>query len=361
MTSPAADVAGENGVTAASEPGGYSAGTIVQVLRVTALCTVALALLFIFNNYLIFWQGWPGVTNLYAHLGLFGLKPLRTGLDGGALTQGIVQLLLYLVPVVLLILMVTRAKSHSLRADADRLTALAAYIVRWGFWSVLLIGLADMVISFLRVEGFLADLVGADLAQDLGRSRFRGENVHFPLMGLSLVIAYFTRTLGFIWLALLIVVAELQIVVARFVFSYEQAFMADLVRFWYGAMFLFASAYTLLAEGHVRVDILYAGLSERAKAWSNLVGSLLFGIPLCWIILTRGMWGKTNVVNGPMLNYEVTQSGFGLYVKYLMAGFLVVYALSMLIQFVSYCLTSVAVLLGEPNGEPAPADEHPAV
>ncbi|MGI9413332.1 MAG: TRAP transporter small permease subunit [Hyphomicrobiales bacterium] len=354
-------MAHDSGATAAPEPGQIPGGKTVQVLRILALCTVALALLFIFNNYLIFWRKWPGVTTLYAHLGLFGLKPLRTGLDGGAVIRAIIQLLTYLVPVALLILMVVRSKSHSLRADADRLTALAAFIVRWGFWSVLLIGLADMTISFLRVEGFLADLIGAELAQDLGRSRFRGEYVHYPLMGLSLIIAYFTRTLGFIWLALLIVVAELQIVIARFVFSYEQAFMADLVRFWYGAMFLFASAYTLLAEGHVRVDILYAGLSERAKAWSNLLGSLLFGIPLCWIILTRGMWGKTNVVNGPMLNYEVTQSGFGLYVKYLMAGFLVVYALSMLIQFVSYCLTSVAVLQGEPNGEPAPADEHPVV
>ena len=361
MTPSGEAVAGENGAPIAPGAGGESGGLIVQVWRVSALCTVALALLFIFNNYLIFWQGWPGVTTLYAHLGLFGLKPLRTGLDGGAVTQGIVQLLTYVVPVILVILMVTRAKSHSLRADADRLTALAAYIVRWGFWSVLLVGLADMTISFMRVEGFLVDVVGEQLAKDLGRSRYRGEVVHFPLMGLSFIIAYFTRTLGFIWLALLIVIAELQIVVARFVFSYEQAFMADLVRFWYGSMFLFASAYTLLAEGHVRVDILYAGLSERAKAWSNLIGSLLFGIPLCWIILTRGMWGKTNVVNGPMLNYEVTQSGFGLYVKYLMAGFLVVYALSMLIQFVSYCLSSVAVLIGEPNGEPAPGDEHPAV
>jgi len=361
MTPPGEAVAGENGASIAPGAGGESGGLIVQVLRISALCTVALALLFIFNNYLIFWQGWPGVTNLYAHLGLFGLKPLRTGLDGAAVTQGIVQLLTYIVPVILLIWMVIRAGSHSLRADADRLTALAAYIVRWGFWSVLLIGLADMTISFLRVEGFLADVVGEQLAKDLGRSRYRGEVVHFPLMGLSFIIAYFTRTLGFIWLALLIVIAELQIVIARFVFSYEQAFMADLVRFWYGAMFLFASAYTLLAEGHVRVDILYAGLSERAKAWSNLIGSLVFGIPLCWIILTRGMWGKTNVINGPMLNYEVTQSGFGLYVKYLMAGFLVVYALSMLIQFVSYCLSSVAVLVGEPNGEPAAGDEHPAV
>jgi len=38
------------------------------------------------------------------------------------------------------------------------------------------------------------------------------------------------------------------IVISRFIFSYEQAFMADLVRFWYGALFLFASAYTLLED-----------------------------------------------------------------------------------------------------------------
>ena len=91
-------------------------------------------------------------------------------------------------------------------------------------------------------------------------------------MGLSLIIAYFTRTLGFIWLALLIVVAELQIVVARFVFSYEQAFMADLVRFWYGAMFLFASAYTLLAEGHVASTSSMpasANGPRRGRTWSG--------------------------------------------------------------------------------------------
>jgi len=62
-----------------------------------------------------------------------------------------------------------------------------------------------------------------------------------------MVIGLFTRTLGFQWLALLIVIAELAIVFTRFIFSYEQAFMGDLVRFWYAALFLFASAHTLLA------------------------------------------------------------------------------------------------------------------
>ena len=56
----------------------------------------------------------------------------------------------------------------------------------------------------------------------------------------------------------MIVLGELLIVIARFIFSYEQAFMGDLVRFWYAALFLFSSAYTLVHDGHVRVDIIYA-------------------------------------------------------------------------------------------------------
>ena len=72
---------------------------------------------------------------------------------------------------------------------------------------------------------------------------------------------------------------------------------------------------------------------------------MLFGIPGCWIILTRGLWTKTSSINAPLLSFEVTQSGFGMYVKYLMAGFLLVYALSMLIQFCGYFLGNAGVLL----------------
>ncbi len=277
-------------------------------------------------------------------------------LDGGAVALAWIQLVFYLGPIAGIVALVLLTRDRPLRADAESLAALAAYIARAAFWAVLLVGLVDMVISFLRVEGILAPVVGEGLAKDLGRSSFRGDYVHYPLMGVSLVIAYFTRSLGFIWLALLIVLAEFQIVISRFVFSYEQAFMGDLVRFWYGALFLFASAYTLIEEGHVRVDILYTGFSERGKAWTNAIGSLVLGVPLCWVVLTRGMDGKANLINAPLLSYEVTQSGFGMYVKYLMAGFLVVYALSMLVVFVSYFLSSAAVLLREAT--PPPAHGH---
>ncbi len=164
------------------------------------------------------------------------------------------------------------------------------------------------------------------------------------------------RSLGFTWLALLVVIAEFQIVISRFVFSYEQAFMGDLVRFWYAALFLFASAYALVEEGHVRVDVFYARFTRRGKACTNIIGSLFLGLPLCWVILTQGMWGKASSLNSPLLVFEISQSGFGMYVKYLMAGFLVVFSVTMIIQFSSYILNGVADLRGEPGHKEGHSD-----
>jgi len=214
---------------------------------------------------------------------------------------------------------------------------------------VFLVGIADAAISFLRVEGLLEGIVGQQLTQDLGRNQFRGPFVHMPLIALSLVVAAFTRTLGFTWLALLVVLAELQIVVSRFVFSYEQAFMGDLVRFWYGGLFLFASAHTLLEDGHVRVDVLYAGFTERTKGLVNAAGALILGIPLCWVVLAIGFGQRSSIIASPLLAFEVTQAGFGMYVKYLLAGFLAIFAASMMIQFASTVLEGVADYRGEPG------------
>lgn len=329
-----------------------------MALRIFALSIVAACVGFLINNYLTFWQDWPGIGNLFSHLGWFGAETLRQPFPDGAALLGWLQILLYVALMAMVVAYVVRTSNRGLRVDAAHLSGIAAFIIRAAFWSVLLIGVVDSVISFLRIEGFLSFFVGDTLTTELGLSRFRGAYVHYPLILVSIVIASFTRTLGFAWLALLVVVAELQIVIARFIFSYEQAFMGDLVRFWYAALFLFASAYTLTEEGHVRVDVLYAGFSERSKAWTNTIGCLLLGLPLCWIILSMGMAGKASVINSPLLSFETSQSGFGLYVKYLMAGFLAVFAVSMMVQFTSFFLQSVADLRGEP-GKPKPP-ENPA-
>ena len=329
-----------------------SGATPGRLLRIAALSTAVAALVFTLNNYLIFWQGWPGLANLFSHMGWFGAEPLRQPLSGGDVSLGYVQLAIYVAAIAAVAAWTFRRSDRTMTRDADLLVAVGAYIARAAFWMVLLVGVVDMVISFMRVEGFLPLVFSEDITTQLGRAAWRGNFIHYPLIGISLIVAWFSRSLGFTWLALLIVLAEFQIVLARFIFSYEQAFMGDLVRFWYAALFLFASAYTLIEEGHVRVDIIYAGMSERKKAWSNVIGSILLGVPLCWIIMTSGMWDKSNLINAPLLSYEVTQSGYGLYVKYLMAGFLLVYALTMLMVFLGYALRNAAVLRNDADARP---------
>jgi len=323
----------------------------ILVIRVFAVSLVVIVLLFLFNNYLNFWRQWPGLPSFFSHQGWFGPEALSHPLVGEQITRGWLQLLSYLGGVALTIIYVFRTRQRPLRADAALLSGFASYIIRAAFWIVLTIGLVDIIISFLRVENLLAPLVGDQLTESLGRPQFRGLYVHFPLMLLSFVIAFFNRSLGFTWLAFLVVLAEFQIVISRFVFSYEQPFMGDLVRFWYAALFLFASAYTLVHDGHVRVDVLYSRFSKRNKAWTNTVGTLLLGLPLGWVILMTGMWDKTSSINSPLHSFEVSQSGYGLYVKYLMVGFLAIYAVSMIIQFSSYLLDNIADLRQEPDGD----------
>ncbi len=324
---------------------------IILLIRTFAVSIVAIVLLFLINNYLNFWRQWPGLPSLFSHYGWFGMEALRTPLENGLITKGWLQLLSYLGTVALVALYVLWTHKRPLRADAGLLSAFAAYIIRAAFWTVLIIGFVDIIISFLRVENLLAPLIGDDLSTTIGRPQFRGTYVHYPLVLLSFIIAFFNRALGFTWLAFLVVLAEFQIVISRFVFSYEQPFMGDLVRFWYAALFLFASAYTLVHDGHVRVDVLYSRFSKRGKAWTNTVGSLLLGLPIGWVILMTGMWSKASSINAPIYSFEISQSGYGLYVKYLMVGFLAVYAVTMIIQFSSYLLVKVADICQEPGGE----------
>lgn len=277
-----------------------------------------------------------------------GLPGPAEAFNGGPIAAW-VMLLLYPASIGFAIWMVVRTPLRGLREDADMITRINRYIIRGAFFAVLFIGVADAVISFLRVEELLDGIVGKEMGAQLGLSAFRGPYVHIPMFVLGYVVACFTRTLGFTWLALLIVVAELGIVLTRFIFSYEQAFMGDLVRFWYAALFLFASAYTLIEEGHVRVDVVYAGISGKARGWVNAMGSILLGMTLCWVILVLGLMGQSTIITSAMSNYEISQSQFGMYTKYWMAGYLAVFSATMLIQFAGYLMDAVADLRGQPG------------
>ncbi|MEH6442979.1 MAG: hypothetical protein V7784_03695 [Oceanospirillaceae bacterium] len=328
-----------------------SNSTSDKFYRLFAGSIVSVTLVFLFNVYLTYWLKWPSMLEYLSQLQWFGLQAPRTALTEQAMQLGWWQTLSYISAVMLVASFIAFTPNRQLRADAQTLSAFARYIIRASFWAVFLVGLVDMAISFLRVEDMLHYFMDTESINSLGRPIERGTNIHYPLMVLAMVIALFTRSLGFTWLALLVVIAEFKIVLLSFIFSYEQAFMGDLVRFWYAALFLFASSHTLVADGHVRVDVLYAGFAKRTKAWSNTFGLLFLGIPLCWVILTMGMWGKGHSINSPLLSFEISQSGYGLYIKYMMVGYLVIFSLSMMVQFCSYLLSNIAELRNEPELE----------
>ena len=324
----------------------YLKNNLPLIIRIFSYSILATTFVFLFNNVLTVWFEWPGVKSLFSHYGLFGFKKLSKPLEDTVLTFAYLQLFFYLASILLSILYVNRSIKQTLTADSEILNKFTAYIIRSSFWAVLIVGIADLIISFLVVEKLVEPLLGEYLKIKLVVPAFRITFVHFPLILLSFVVGYFTRSVGFIWLAVLVVGSEFFIVLSRFIFEYEQAFQGDLVRFWYSALYLFASAYALIHEGHVRVDVLYTGFSERKKAWTNSIGSLILGIPLCLIVLFLGMGGKASIINGPVISFEITQQGSnGLYLLYLMAVYLAVFAVSMLIQFTSYFMSSSDKLL----------------
>ena len=99
-----------------------------------------------------------------------------------------------------------------------------------------------------------------------------------------------------------------------------------------------------MKEGHVRVDVLYTNFSEKNKALVNLIRkSNPWEFHLCLTIFLKGMACKQCVLNQPIMNFETSQNQ-GMNIKYLMAGFLIIFALTMLIQFVIYFLRNLEIL-----------------
>jgi|TARA_B100000676_G_C17985865_1_gene791841 TRAP-type mannitol/chloroaromatic compound transport system permease small subunit len=324
----------------------FSKSNLPTLIRIFSYSILAITFIFLINNILTVWFDWPGVKKLFSHYGLFGFKKLNKPLEDSVFIFSFVQLILYFISVIFVVFFVLKSIKQTLETDAEILTKFTAYFIRSSFWAVLIVGLVDLLISFMVVEKFVEPLLGETLKIKLVIPSFRITFVHFPLILISFVIGYFTRSVGFIWLGILVVASEFTIVLSRFIFEYEQAFQGDLVRFWYSALYLFASAYALMHEGHVRVDVLYTGFSERKKAWTNSMGSLLLGIPLCLSVLFLGMSNKASIINGPVISFEVTQQGSnGLYLLYLMAVYLAVFAVSMLTQFTSYFMSSTYKIL----------------
>lgn len=95
---------------------------------------------------------------------------------------------------------------------------------------------------------------------------------------------------GVAWVTTLLVAVVFVDVVMRYLFNTSFVFTQELEWWLFGFIFLIGAGYTLLHEGHVRVDIIYQRLSTKGQAWVNLIGCLVFLFPGCYLII-KTSWG----------------------------------------------------------------------
>jgi TRAP-type mannitol/chloroaromatic compound transport system permease small subunit len=83
------------------------------------------------------------------------------------------------------------------------------------------------------------------------------------------------------WLTVAMVIVTFVVVVMRYVFDAGAVWLQESVVWMHAVVFMVGAAYTLQQDEHVRVDIFYRDMSERRRAWVDLLGTLLFLLPLC--------------------------------------------------------------------------------
>ncbi len=91
------------------------------------------------------------------------------------------------------------------------------------------------------------------------------------------------------WLTLFMVVVTFIIVVMRYLFDAGQIWMQESVVWMHAFVFMVGAAYTLRRDEHVRVEIFYRDMSVVGRAWVDLLGVLIFLLPLC-IFLAVKAW-----------------------------------------------------------------------
>lgn len=61
--------------------------------------------------------------------------------------------------------------------------------------------------------------------------------------------------------------------------------LSESVWYMFAGMVMLGGAWTLKMNEHVRVDLVYGAITERARTWIDLLGGLFFLIPLCLILI----------------------------------------------------------------------------
>ena len=105
-------------------------------------------------------------------------------------------------------------------------------------------------------------------------------------LGLSRAIDAMNERIGTIadWLVLLACLISAGNAFSRYAFNISSNAWLEIQWYLFAGMVMLGASYTLQVNGHVRVDVFYSRYSERARLWLDLLGGILFLLPMAAII-----------------------------------------------------------------------------
>lgn len=87
------------------------------------------------------------------------------------------------------------------------------------------------------------------------------------------------------WLILIVTLISAGNAIIRYLLNMSSNAWLELQWYLFSAIFLFAAPYTLQQNEMVRIDIITGRLSKRAQAWIDVLGTVLFLLPMSLLIL----------------------------------------------------------------------------
>ena len=156
-----------------------------------------------------------------------------------------------------------------------------------------------------------------------------------------------------IWLSTLMVLVVCYDVTTRYFFKKSSIAVQELEWHLFGFLFLLGAAYTLKHDRHVRVDVIYDRLSEKKRAFIDIIGTLLFLIPFSLLVI----YTSKNFVINSFLIKEGSPNPGGLPYRFILKSAIPVGFFLVLLQGISLLIRNFFILTdkkeyleGENNG-----------
>jgi TRAP-type mannitol/chloroaromatic compound transport system permease small subunit len=107
------------------------------------------------------------------------------------------------------------------------------------------------------------------------------------LLKLSRAIDYVNEKFGVIaiWLVLFACLVSAANATVRYMLNLGSNAWLEVQWYMFAAIVMLGAPYTLKLNEHVRVDLIYGSVSPRTRLWIDLIGGILFLLPICVILI----------------------------------------------------------------------------